>query len=553
MNTFVRNAVAALGLTAIFVCATAVAPSAAQPDTALARNAQPFGANVGVVGVADDRAGFEFQVALKLRNVEEFHARLGGGGEISDAELEERYLPTAASYQAVITWLTASGLAVTRTYENRVTVEVAGSVGAVRAALHVQFKRVRVEGKEYIATDAAPVVPAAIAAVIEGINGLQPYRHLNKLIRSGATTAAPAARAITPDTVITGNYFPAGILEVYQALPYLTESGQGTTTAILIDTFPNTSDVKAFWKLTGIPQSLNNITFIQAVSGTLPAPSGEESLDTEWSSSIGYGSKVRVYATKDLSFPHLDTGYQAILSDLKKGVKIEQMSVSLGGCEVFAPLVEVATEENLLSLIAAKLVSIFIASGDTGSRECGDSNPPFPSWPSTSPVVTAAGGTHLIAQVISRTKLKIASETGWTLSGGGLSNLFFAPSYQTFLGSPVRVVPDVASDADPATGVVIVLDGAEQLNIGGTSAAAPVWAGMASLINQARIAAGKKPLGQLNPRIYPILNSATYTSNFHDDIGGCTQDYCAVKGYDLVTGIGSPVMNVLLPTLVAQP
>ena len=552
MNTFVRNAVAALGVTAIFVCATAVTPSAAQQDTALVRNAQPFGADVTVLGAADDRAGFEFQVALKLRNVEEFHARLGPGGEISDDDLEARYLPTAASYQAVITWLTASGLAVTRTYENRVTVEVAGSVGAVRAALHVRFRRVRVEGKEYIATDAAPVVPAAIAAVIEGINGLQPYRHLNKLIRFGVTPPAPAARAITPETVISGNYFPAGILEVYQALPYLKQNGQGTTTAILIDTFPNTSDVTAFWKLTGIPQSLNNITFIQTVSGTLPPPSGEESLDTEWSSSIGYGSKVRVYATKDLSFAHLDTGYQAILSDLKKGVKIEQMSVSLGGCEVFAPLVEVATEENLLSLIAAKTVSIFIASGNSGSFECGTSNPPFPSWPSTSPLVTAAGGTSLIAQVVSSTKLKIQTETGWTGSGGGFSNHFFAPSYQTFLGSPVRLVPDVASDADPATGVVIVLDG-NQMTVGGTSAAAPVWAGMASLINQARIAAGKKPLGQLNPRIYPILKSAAYTKNFHDDIGGCNPTFCAVKGYDLVTGMGSPVMNVLLPTLVAQP
>jgi kumamolisin len=552
VNTFVRNAVAVLGLAFIFVGATPVTPSAARQDKVLVRNAQPFDANVMVLGVADDRAGFEFQVALKLRNVEEFHARLGRGGEISDDDLDQRYLPTAASYQAVITWLTASGLAVTRTYDNRVTVEVAGSVGAVRAALHVPLKRVRAEGAEYVATDAAPVVPAAIAEVIEGINGLQPYRHLNKLIRFGAKTPAPDARAIAPNVVITGNYFPGGILEVYQALPYLRQSGRGTTTAIVIDTFPHVSDVAAFWKLTGVPQSLANITAIQTVAGALPAPSGEETLDTEWSSSIGYGSKVRIYATKDLGFTHFDTGYQAILSDLKKGVKIEQMSVSVGSCEVFAPLVEVATEENLLGLIAAKAVSIFFSSGDTGSRECGNGNPPFPEWPSTSPVVTAVGGTHLIAQIISSTKLKIQSETGWTGSGGGFSNLFFAPSYQTFLGSAVRVVPDVAADADRATGVVIFFDGREEL-VGGTSVAAPIWAGLASLINQARIAAGKRPLGQLNPRIYPILRSLTYTHNFHDDIGGCTQDYCALRGYDLVTGMGSPVMNVLLPTLVAQP
>jgi kumamolisin len=110
------------------------------------------------------------------------------------------------------------------------------------------------------------------------------------------------------------------------------------------------------------------------------------------------------------------------------------------------------------------------------------------------------------------------------------------------------VVPDVASDADPATGVVIVLDGSIQ-TVGGTSAAAPTWAGFAALINEARLAADKKPLGQLNPRIYPLLGSAA----FQDVVGGCTQDHCAVKGCDLVTGIGSPVMNELLPALVAQP
>ena len=548
MNTFVSTALTALGVTAIIASSAIVGRAIAQESAPLVANAQAFGADVAVLGDADDKTAFPFQVALKMNNVDDFHARLGQGEEISDDDLEQRYLPTTASYQAVLTWLTASGLTVTQTYDNRLTVEALGSVAAVRAALQVPLRRVIAEGAEYVATDAAPVVPTSIAAVIEGINGLQPYRHLDKMIRFKPEAPTDDAIGVHKDTVITGNYFPGGILDVYQALPFLAENGKGTTTAILIDTFPNASDVSDFWALTGVPQSLSNITFIQTVAGGLPRPSGEESLDTEWASSIGYGSKVRVYATKTLSFTDLDSGYQAILNDLKKGVSIEQMSVSLGGCEVFAPLVEVITENNLLSLIAAKRVTIFVSSGDSGSRECGASNPPFPSWASTSPFVTAVGGTHLIAKVVSRTHLIIQSETGWTGSGGGLSNLFLPPSYQASLGAPTRVVPDVAADADPATGVVIVLNG-RQLTIGGTSASSPIWAGFASLINQARIAAHKKPLGQLNPRIYGLLGS----NNFHDDIGGCNGDYCAVKGYDLVTGLGSPVMNKLLPTLVAQP
>jgi kumamolisin len=535
-----------LGATLILVALAVAGAARAQSEVELTANGQAFGSDVVVLGDADDRAAFSFQVALKLRNADEFAARLGRGEQITDDDLQQRYLPTTASYQAVLSWLAASGIMVTRTYDNRVTVEAAGPVGALRRALHISFKRVTSEGAAFIASDEAPVVPAAIAAMIEGINGLQPYRHFDKQIRFAPPTAG--SKAPGPNELITDNYFPLGILRVYQALPYLSESGKGTTTAILIDIFPHASDVEAFWKLTGAPQSLSNLTFIQTVSGTLPPPSGEESLDTEWASSIGYGSKVRVYATRTLSFPDIDSGMQAILSDLDKGVAIKQMSASFGGCERAAPLAEVKTENTLLGLIAAKNVSIFFSSGDNGAFECGETEPPTPEWPSTDPFVTAVGGTELIAKVVSSSKLAIFSETGWSGSGGGFSSLFAPPSYQAFLDAKSRVVPDVAADADPLTGVVIILNGS-RTTIGGTSASTPIWAGFTSLINEARANAGKKPAGPLNPRIYPLLLS----DNFHDVIGGCNGEYCAVRGYDLVTGIGSPIMNRLLPTLAAQP
>ncbi len=510
---------------------------------------RPSAAEIVILGDADDQTAFPLQVALKMNNVDEFHARLGRGEEISDGDLEQRYLPTAADYQAVLNWLTASGLTVTATYDNRVTVEARRN-GGCRSRGAADSAPARDCGRRRICRDRRRAGrPGRHRRRHRGYQrpaALSSSRQADPVQAERRRRTTQAASIRTPSSPATT--FRAASSTVYQALPFLAENGKGTTTAILIDTFPNATDVSDFWALTGVPQSLSDITFIQTVAGGLPPPSGEETLDTEWASSIGYGSKVRVYATKDLSFPHLDTGYQRILSDLKKGVAIEQLSVSLGGCEVFAPLVEVATENNLLSLIAAKNVSIFIASGDSGSRECGASNPPFPSWASTSPFVTAVGGTHLIAKVVSRTHLTIQSETGWTGSGGGFSNLFFAPSYQASLGAPTRVVPDVAAVADPATGVVIVLNGRQE-TIGGTSAATPIWAGFASLINQARIAAGKKPLGQFNPHIYRLLGS----TDFHDDIGGCNGDYCAVKGYDLVTGIGSPVMNKLLPALVAVP
>lgn len=532
------------------LCLTgAAAPSWAQDAVALTANARAFGSNVNVLGDAQDATPFSFQIALKLRHGTELRARVARGETISDAELDQSYLPTRDAYDTVLAWLARGGFKIDRTYANRMTVEASGTSGAVRRAMGVALKRVEVEGKQYLATDAVPVVPHAVADAITGINGLQPYLRLHPVFRRSMVSAQASTEAATPFATISGNYYPGGILRVYQALPYLSQTGAGTRTAILIDTFPNPSDLTQFWKLTGIPQTLSDVEFVQAVKGSLPSPSGEETLDTEWASSIGYGSTVRVYATASLAFTNLDSGYQAILSDLKSGVSIQQLSISLGGCEPLAPLLEVETESNLISLIAAKNVSILVASGDDGAFECqkeGVTTIPFPSWPSTDPLVTAVGGTHLIATG-SGTTLKIQSETGWTGSGGGLSNVFNTPSYQTSLGAPTRAVPDVAADADPSTGVVIVLNGKSQ-TVGGTSAATPIWAGLMSLVNEARASAKKPQLGPLNPRVYPLLG----TANFHDDTSGNNGYYSAGKGYDLVTGLGSPVMNKLLPTLVSQ-
>jgi kumamolisin len=419
----------------------------------------------------------------------------------------------------------------------------------VQQAFSVSLKRVIVEGEEFVAADTAPSVPQPLAGVVASINGLQPYRHFNKLATVRPSQPAADREAVTPEATISGKYFPAGIMRAYKALPFLAEDGAGTRTAILIDTFPNANDLLSFWSLTGTAQSLSNIVFVQAVAGTLSAPSGEETLDTEWASGIGYGSEIRVYATKTLAFTSLDTGFQRMLSDIKGGVAINQLSVSLGLCEPFVPAGEITTEENLLAMIAAREVSIFVSSGDAGAQECGPGKGLHASFPATSPVVTAVGGTHLVVTgTLHSPTLSIKTETAWSGSGGGISQFFAVPEYQRGLGLSDRGVPDVAADADPATGVEIVLNGNEG-EVGGTSASTPMWAGFAAMINQGRFAAGKSALGQLNPRIYRLLS----TANFRDITRGCNGGFCASPGYDLTTGIGSPVMNKLLPALVAQP
>ena len=204
----------------------------------------------------------------------------------------------------------------------------------------------------------------------------------------------------------------------------------------------------------GPVSSQSDIEFEQ-VGTAKPAPSGEETLDTGWASSMAPGSIVRVYATGTLAFTALGTGLEAILADTKNGTPIQQLSIS----QVFAK-----------------------------------------------------------------------------------------PSWQYSLSYPRRAVPDVAAVGDPQTGVIIILDG-QQEEVGGTSASTPIWAGLMALVNQGRLQAGSPSLGLLPPRLYQLAG----TANLRDVTKGSNGGHKAGIGYDLTTGLGSPVMSQLFYTLLNQP
>ena len=408
-------------------------------------------------------------------------------------------------------------------------VEVTGSAETVSRALAVELRTIRSQGVEYVSAVSAPSIPASLAPILTGVTGLQPHLHLHtNLVRAVFSRA-------------NSGFTPAGIKEAYTANK-LTEEGTGTTTAIIIDTFPKTTDLTTYWKDTGTNQSLSNITFIQASPGTLPAPSGEESLDTELSSSIAPASKVRVYAVASLANANVDNGYEGVILDITSGVRITQLSISLGECEAAVSTVQAQTDLYYHAILANLGVSTFISSGDNGSKECGANGGNVPEFASTSPYVTAVGGTTLTLSNTGK-----ATETAWSGSGGGLSGIFVTPSYQTSLKLPSRGVPDVAAVANPSTGVAIVLNGSIEV-VGGTSAATPIWAGLMALVNDARIKAGAATLGYLNPQLYPLLG----TANFRDIKSGNNGGYPAKAGYDLVTGLGAPLMAKLLPTLSAK-
>lgn len=502
-------------------------------EVAVGIRAQPGAANAAV----DAAAPMEFMVALKMRDMDALQARIAAGETISPDEMAAKYYPLAADYQAQLDWLTAQGFTIVKTDPYRLGIFVRGTNAQVQQSLQVSLTNVSANGRTYTSAVTAPSLPAHIAPPVLGINGLQPHIQLHRHSQPSTNTANHPP------------FLPSEILKAYGG-GSLAQTGSGQTIGIVIDTFPKNSDLTAFWTAAGVNQSLNNMSFIQVVSGTLPAVEGEESLDVEWSSGIASAAKVRVYATTDLSFVHLDQAYQAILNDLPTQTGLRQVSISLGLGETFASSSQMNTDAQYFASLAAGGVSVFVSSGDGGSSpsQAGHdhSGPVQVETPGSDPNVTCVGGTSLFLT----SNGALNSESAWADGGGGVSIQFNRPAYQTGNGVPSgtkRCVPDVASAGDPDTGALVVINGVQQ-QYGGTSWSAPMWAGFCALINQARANAGQGPIGALGPKLYPLLG----TSNFRDittGSNGTNGVYNAGPGFDLCTGIGVPNLAALLPTL----
>ncbi len=212
-------------------------------------------------------------------------------------------------------------------------------------------------------------------------------------------------------------------------------------------------------------------------------------------------------------------------------------------------------------------ITFFASSGDNGATDYMDlkatklSPTPTTSFPTDDPWVTSVGGTSLERNGTA------FQETAWNsnggASGGGFSMFFSTPSYQQTMPSAVqselnhrRGVPDIAGDADPSTGLAVYISDGGWFPAGGTSASAPLWSAFIAIANQM---AGH-PLGFINPSLYKVATSGAYTQDFNDITTGDNsisnnqvnvQGYPAVKGWDPVTGLGTPVVDKLLPALIA--
>jgi hypothetical protein len=322
-------------------------------------------------------------------------------------------------------------------------------------------------------------------------------------------------------------------------------NGAGATIAI-VDAYDDpkiANDLHQFDLAFGLPDP----TFTkvnQSGGATMPAAnagwSSEIALDVEWAHAIAPAAKILLVEANDSSYANLMTA----VTYAAKQPGVDVVSMSWGGGEFSG---ENSYDDDFTTPAGHTGVTFIISSGDSGAPA---------SYPATSPNVLSVGGTTLNINSAGN----IVSESAWSGSGGGISTIEAKPSYQLNVtqSSTKRTSPDVAYDADPNTGFPVYdtennSTSAPWSQFGGTSDAAPQWAALIAIADQGRVAAGLTPLDGPSQTLPDIYNLPA--SDFHDITTGTTTGTpheSAGPGYDLATGRGTPIANLIVAGLVGS-
>jgi hypothetical protein len=470
-------------------------------------------------------------IGLPLRNQEELDSLLvqlsdpGSpkfGHYLSAQEFAAEFGPTEQDYQTLIQFAEQNGLTVTEIYPNRVLLDVAGTVQNIEKALHVNMVAYRHPTRgDFYAPDREPSLDSDLAVL--DVSGLDNFSlpHPMDLKTVPFSEAKPYVTGGGPGGYFIGKDFRAA----YAANVSLTGSGQ-VVGLLEFDGF-YAGDVLKNSAQAGVSAVTTQTVLLDGVSGVPGGSNIEVILDIMMASYMAPGlSKVIVY---EGSNPN------DILNRMATDNLAQQLSSSWG----YSPIN--ATTEQIFKQFIAQGQSILQASGDSGAYSNGV------MAPSDDPNLTVVGGTSLTT---SGAGGPWQSESAWSGSGGGISTLYTIPSYQQGFSmsanggsTRMRNIPDVALTADIQ--MYLVCNNGQAVVVGGTSAAAPLWAGFIALANQQATSNAKPRVGFLNPPIYSIGKNGSYGSDFNDILHG-SNGYSAVTGYDLATGWGSPAGQHLI-------
>jgi pseudomonalisin len=547
-------------------CIGSAAAGAGQ-DEAASLAVSPHLRTAEFLAAAELNEELSMSITLRLRHGDELESLIAaqqrpGAPEyhrwLSPEEFTARFGPDPQDYAGVAEWLEQQGFEVHR-WPTRVRLDFTGPVAAVERAFRVRMNRYRHRGRRVLANADAPQLPAQLNANIA-------FVRLNTI-----PLAQPLVRILGSQGTLE-TMSPRDLYRAYNVQPVLDRGidGSGQTIAVVARSDFDNSDVVGFQQQfgtavrapvkvfpgsnpgIGAPQGVckgiqDRQKFLQCTQGE----EGEVLLDVQWAGALAPGASVLV----DIAGSDIDASLMDVVTHHPEASVI---TVSFGACErldqtslhLFAPVYAQA---------AAQGQTVLVATGDDGADGCADGKGASVNLLASDPNVTAVGGTALDPGFDAQGDATgYVSESVWNdasgASGGGRSTLVGKPTYQTAPGVPDdggRDQPDVALLASPTTPGYVIVIGGQLVVVGGTSVAAPAWAGIVALLNQAAQTDGS---GALNYALYP-LGKRQYAEGgpavFHDVTTGNISfnrvtGAAATVGYDLTTGLGTPNVDLLI-------
>ena len=447
----------------------------------------------------------------------------------------------------------AYGLSIAGSDLAKRSVTLLGTVAAFSKAFNVELLNYDCPSGSYRGRTGPLQIPSELDGIVTAVLGLdnRPQARPHFRVRNPATTSH--ARTTQP----AGTFNPVQVGQIYD----FPSNADGTGQCIAIIELGGgykAKDIQTYFKntLNMTPPTVLAISVDNAhnkPTGDANGPDGEVMLDIEVAGAIAPKSTLAVYFAPNTDQGFFD-GIAAAVHDTKNNPSV--ISISWGGPESSWTQATLTQFNTLLEDAATLGVTVCIAAGDNGSTDGVTDGLQHVDFPASSPFALACGGTKLTAAAN-----KLSSETVWNetannegATGGGVSDNFSKPSYQSNANVPVsanpshfvgRGVPDVSGDADPVSGYDVYVDGQASV-IGGTSAVAPLWAGLAACINQIL---GKR-VGALSSLVYTQI--APVNGTFHDITSGNNGAYSAQAGWDACTGWGSPVGSAIVAALAGK-
>ena len=514
---------------------------------------------------------------------------------LAKGQFGPRFGPSSATVVTVRSWLERTGLEVGATSPDRLTVAASGTVAQVEHAFGVAESEVRLtSGRVALLASAAPAVPAGLSPAVAGVVGLTTTAQPRPALvpgpaaagsaGAGAADGAPRPALAAPSSCpaaagaaqLTGADTPAGFAQAYNLDSLFAQGRVGKGVTIGLEEFEpyDPSDVAAYETCFGLSVPVTDVPVDGGPAGL--SQSGEAALDIEDAAGLAPGASIVVYSAPDSPAGSLDD-LQAMVDDDQASV----LSTSWGVCDPQLAGGAAAAENFLLEQAAAQGQTFVAAAGDSGAEGCygqlpplladGSVNPQATTLavddPADQPLVLGVGGTSLPSPS------DPGGQTAWNnvdgAGGGGVSEDFTMPTWQRgpgvvsslSSGSPCRVpagqycreVPDVSAAADPSIGSYLVyFTGVTPTKpwkaVGGTSAAAPLWAALVADADQGCAAS----VGFVNPALYAAAAGPSASATFTDVTSGNNDPmaltgtstggrYPATTGYDMATGLGTPI------------